>query len=123
MILRNCLSASLLARDKIAFQRFAQRWREKGKDCQRKTEQSVSRGSSTSSEGVKRQKGGQHQREGRETHCVGIGAPRIAFKMETLAQADTPFYSSPKTVKTEMNLFSVFLSILVQLLLSVFIPH
>lgn len=55
------------------------------------SEQSVGRGSSTTSRGVKRQKGDQHQREGRETHCVGIDAPRIAFKMETLAQANTPF--------------------------------
>lgn len=31
VVLRNWLSTRLLARDKMAFQRFAQRWREKGK--------------------------------------------------------------------------------------------
>lgn len=115
MILRNWLSASLLARDKIAFQRFAQRWREKGKDCQKKTLSNLwVEALPPPVKGVKRQKGGQHQREGREMHGVGINAPRIAFKMETLAQAATPFYSNSMTVETETNLFSVFLSILVQ---------
>ena len=88
--------------------------REKGKDCQRKTLSNLwEEALPPPVKGMKRQKGGQHQ-EGREMHCVGIDAPRIAFKMETLAQADTPFYSSSKTVKTKTSLFSVFLSILVQ---------
>lgn len=58
MILRNWLSASLLARDKIAFQRFAQRWREKGKRLPKEdSEQSVGRGSSTTSKRCEKAEG------------------------------------------------------------------
>lgn len=51
MILRNWLGASLLARDKIACQRPAQRWSEQEEGCQAKTEQSAGRGSSSTSDG------------------------------------------------------------------------
>ena len=111
--MRNWLSASLLARDKTAFQRFAQRWSEG--DCQRKALSNLCEEALPPPvKGAKRQVGGQHQREGTKLHCVGTDAPRIAFKMEMLAQPDTPFYSSSKTVKTKPNLFAVLRPIPVQ---------
>lgn len=57
-------------------------------------------------------------------HCMGIDTPPIAFKMETLALADTPFYSSSKTVKTNRIYFLFsYPSLYGQLHISVFLPH